>query len=242
MQILPNLDDYTLSPESTKCYLDGRYFDLVFSKYPGYISTPLRVFFNMDRNNMEQRIELLNFSYRDNPINIMRVIITTNTTRHSGVLIIDLKDGIGYYYDCSMTNNNNIILNLIENSLGIPIQLIPEKHDKEVNPDCDQSGFCVAYSIKYAYDFLNGRTFDPRHIRRWARKIEEHFGTLNPNNPDIEFGRLLPTIIGAGAGGLLGGTLGGSALIGAGIGGLGGYFLSDPNIRQSIGNYFNPYQ
>lgn len=40
---LPDLDDYMEYPETDNCYLDGRYFDLVFQNFSGYINSPMYI-------------------------------------------------------------------------------------------------------------------------------------------------------------------------------------------------------
>ena len=85
---LPNLDDYLLSDPSTSCYLDGRYFNLVFQNYPGLVKNPLTVQVNVGpngvgSNNDDVKVGIYMEPTQVNPndINLIRVIIVTNVTR-----------------------------------------------------------------------------------------------------------------------------------------------------------------
>lgn len=223
--ILPNLDDCVEYEPTESCYLDGRYFDLVFALYPGYINTPLYIKLDVEEDRMYQEIILNNFEYKDNDINILRVIIETPKSRHSGVIIFDMIDKKGYYFDSSIFKYKNMILDIITRTFSFnqPVELIAPSIDLEINPNCKKSGFCVAYSIKFVYDYLLDRKYDPSYIRRFAACIESKFGPLDTENPDVEYGPG-DTLLGAGAGALLGGTLLGpvgllgGGLLGAGLG------------------------
>lgn len=225
--ILPNLDDYMDYDPTNECYLDGRYFDLVFSEYPGYINSPILIELDVGEDYLNQKTTIhKGFTYKNYDINIIRIIIETPSSRHSGVLIIDMNKKKGYYFDSSSFNNKDIILNILTNNLFFdkPVELIPTNIILEHNPNCDISGYCVAYSIKFVYDYLLNRDFDPSEIRRFVSCIEDKYGALDPVYADIEYGPNDSTLIGAGGGALLGGLLLGpigligGGLLGAGIG------------------------
>ena len=194
---IPNLDDYKNYPETQKCYLDGRYFDLIFKNFPGFIKSPLYIknIIDTTNNNFKTSIEIKDFKINMNqPISIIRVIIETSENRHSAVIIIRNEEfGYkGYFFDPSTSTltseNNEFILLLIKDAFGIPIEMIQIYDVLDAGtPGCDITGFCVAYSIKYVYDYLNNRPFNSSNIRKFASKIESIYPPLDPNNPDIEY-------------------------------------------------------
>ena len=107
-----------------------------------------------------------------------------------------------------------------------------ENNNKEQNPNCSKSGYCVAFVIKFGYDYLLEHDYDPTDIRKFASKIESIY-TLDPNEPkDVEYGNdntgqnvLIGGLGGAAIGGLLTGSPGG-LLLGGLAGGALGYGLS----------------
>jgi len=165
--------------------------------------------------------------------NLLRLTIKTPDTRHSNLLIVDYKDGKVYRFEPlgKTAPYYDKINDMIEDYLGmffdfdLEIIDIEEGVYDEKNPKCRKSGFCVAYVILYCYAFLNGKEYNPRNIRRFARKIEKTYGTLPMDFSEPEYGFGDPNqgrnmLIG-GLGGLaLGGVVGGGQ--GALIGGLGG--------------------
>jgi hypothetical protein len=217
-----NLDNYKNYQPTQSCYLDGRYFDLIFEGYPGLIQTQLYINLDMKEHLLEQETILDNFHYRDYDINIMRVIIETPASRHSGAIIFDMVKGELYYFDSSNHPDKMILLGIIQRLFSFPentLVELPEHLGTEMTPTCRQSGFCVGYSIKFVYDYLMGRNFDPSQIRRFAAAIEVMFGRLNDRYEDVEYDTGSTV-----AGGALGG-LGGLALagpVGLLLGGIGG--------------------
>lgn len=236
--MLPDLRIYQEFEPTKSCYLDGRYFNLVFSRYPGLVSAPLEIYMDLNENGMEQSVSLNNIKFKDNDINILRVIINTPETRHSGVLLIDMENSNGYYFDCAMKTGNNVVINMMSTFLNMDIEWIALDTPYEQTPGCEKSGFCVAYSIKFAYDYLLNVPYDFNNIRRFSAAIEDAYEPLDPNNKDIEYGEFAPVFLGAVGGGLIGGLVGGvpGALVGAGIGGFGGYALA-----KSSPQYYSPY-
>jgi len=53
MQHTDNLDNYKLYPNTESCYLDGRYFNKVFARYPGLIREPLNIIIVQDKRTGE---------------------------------------------------------------------------------------------------------------------------------------------------------------------------------------------
>jgi hypothetical protein len=223
--MFPDLDDYKTYPESNDCYLDGRYFDLIYQDYPGLIETQLTI--RINSNGYESILD--DFEFRNHEINILRVIIETDTSRHSGVVIIGIFDEViqGYYFD-NLGMIEEKISKIIETLLNIKIHPLVINHNDEKNPDCNKSGYCIAYCIKYVYDYLLDRDFDPSEIRRFASCVQSKFPPLDPEYADIEYGDgLVGGLLGAGLGGLAGGAIAGPGgfLVGGLLGGAGGYYL-----------------
>jgi hypothetical protein len=159
---------------------------------------------------VNEKVSLKKFGYKDNNINILKVTIETQDHKHSGALILNVEDDEnikGFYFDSSMKNDKNIILDIIQNSLGLkyPVELIQADIHPETTMGCQKTGFCVAYAIKFVDDYLLGRSFNPNDIRRFASKIEDYFGLLDSNYKDEEYGT--GDILGGIAGGMLAGAL-----------------------------------
>ena len=233
-----NLDNYIYREPTKECYLDGRYFNKVLGDFPGLIQEPFEIYLDIKDNVIIQSAKLENVKWSQGYVNILRVIINTQNSRHSGVLLLDLAKEQGFYFDSAMVKDKNIILNILSSVLLMPIKFLEYPPTVAKTPGCEKSGFCVAYSIKFVYDYLMGREYNPDNIRSFAAEIISTYGPLDSTNPDIEYGWGGP-IFGALGGGALGGLLGGGsgALIGAGLGGLGGYLLT-----RNRNDYYNPYR
>ncbi len=254
---LVDLDDYLNYPRTNKCYLDGRYFNLVFEDYEGLIKDPLYVIITDDN------IEVLFNTFDQKIFNmprflLMRVVIISENTKHANLLIFDKDNNVCYRFDPHRNMHGFELHRLIDESIqdylnisfNFKLYNINVDFDPEFNEDCDISGYCVAYIIKYAYDFLLDRSFDPYDIRRFANKIESEYEDLLDINeePDVEYGifddpRIRNAAIAGGisalAGGLLGGSLASAAVSGLAGGGI-TYLLSrNPNTGQSaLGGLF----
>ena len=235
---LDNLSNYKSEPETQSCYLDGKYWDLVFKRYPG-----LRPTLYLEIKDKKQRgarkhgeEKVFRFHTEQKPITntnlpgIARLSIKINNVSHSNVLIFDYQNKILYRLEPLGNvpgNYFNEINNFLEEMadgyelININLTTIPE-----VNNNCEKSGYCVAYAILYAYSFLTQTPFDPDHIRKFARHIEKRYGKIS-GPPEVEYGlfgdnnnKAVPTILGASAGGLIGGAaLGPIGLVGGAIGG-----------------------
>jgi hypothetical protein len=224
------LDNYKEFDETDSCYLDGRYFNLVLSDYPGLIRNP--IYLKIKENQTEILIDIDTTEVMINDHNIpliFRMIIETHTSnnhkmRHSNLLIYHNKilyryepHGVGLsdhdqYIDAILTQyfRNTFECEL----LNINAPVIPE-----YNQNCFKSGYCVAYVLKYAYDYINGRDYDPSEIKRFVKCVETNYN-LPIGDPDIEYGKTESTLIGAAGGAVLGGIVGGPT--GLVLGGLGG--------------------
>ncbi len=247
MSYTDNLDNYKLYPDTASCYLDGRYFNKAFNKYLGLIQEPLHIFITRDKKTGELRYEEY---MRETAINnkypgLLRVIINTPEGRHSSLVIIDYAGAKIFRFDPYgrlspyFNQVNTIIERYMDRYIDFDMYVIDnppygQKYD-EKNPTCEVAGtpggFCVAYVIKYAYDYLNHRDYDPSEILKFVSAVERTYGVLPEEGKDVEyglFGNPNPNQgrnvgIGILGGSLLGGVLTGSPagiLVGAGIGGL----------------------
>ena len=242
----PNLDEYMNNKETSSCYLDGRYFNKVFSSYPGLLVNPLKIFITNQANENGKNTEMFSVSMKQSYMNkefpgLLKLVISTPTSRHSNLLILDYANGIVHRFEPLgfrgpfFNKINSIVQNYLSLFLDMKVNVIDVDLDtilNEQNPACvargQRSGFCTAYIILYAYCYLNGKEFDPRDIRRFAHMIETKYGPLPAQGKEQEYGvwgndnpnQTRNTLAGSGLG-----ALGGAALIGGPVGILGGALL-----------------
>lgn len=225
---LDNLSNYKSEPQTASCFLDARYWDLVFKRYPG-----LRPTLYLEIKDKKQRgarkhgeEKVFRFHTEQKPITntnlpgIARLSIKINNVSHSNVLIFDYQNKILYRLEPLGNvpgNYFNEINNFLEEMadgyelININLTTIPE-----VNNNCEKSGYCVAYAILYAYSFLTQTPFDPDHIRKFARHIEKRYGKIS-GPPEVEYGLFTGPNSNTGQNALLGGLTGG--LIGTAVAG-----------------------
>jgi len=269
---LPNLDDYRNYQPTKSCYLDGRYFNLVFGDYPGLIREPLVI--NLSSDDLDDpsgiryttQMKNVKISRTEYP-GLLHVIIQTPNNRHANLIILRYQEGKAFWFDPYSIIPKNVkadfgrdfrltevlrriikeYLNLYfkiklvadlnntkdytddynkrsmlgaQASQGLPsdiLRIIDEQNDRELteidlenhnlinsnykiwrnitgNPcdanveGCSISGYCVAYCIKYAYDFLKHNKYSFINIRKFASKIESMYGKLLPDGEPPEYG------------------------------------------------------
>ena len=248
-----NLPNYKYYPPTNSCYLDGRYFNKVFAKYPGLITKPLHITILPHNNgNIEYTNQMKQGKINDQYPGLLRVVINSPGSRHSNLLILDYQNKKIYRYDPHGTSSpyyqdiNQIIKKYLGMYLNFELVDINIPVADPGNPVCTSqgimNGFCVAYVIKFAYNWLNQNQYDPSDILKFARIIEHLYGPLPENKADIEYGLfggspagydnrsdrggLNPqgALIGGLGGAAIGGLLTGSGT-GVLIGGLGGGLL-----------------
>ncbi len=240
-----NLNNYKSFPNTTSCYLDGRYFNKIFSKYPGLIKEPLNITLSKPPKNTDTSLRYTNFmnqiKINNKYIGLMRVIINTPESRHSNLLIIDYNGEKIYRYEPNGTKSpyykqiNKIIEEYMDMYLDFDMYDIDAQVIDNGNPICTskgiKNGFCVAYVTKFGYDYLNGKIYDPSNILKFSRIVEDLYGPLDNNYPDIEYGLFTGSgfnnrnaLIGGLGGAAIGGLVTGSGT-GVLIGGLGGGLL-----------------
>lgn len=241
MKYTDNLDNYKSYPNTESCYLDGRYFNMVLDNYPGLIREPLYIFFKETDKVWENMVHMNRSPVDNNYMSLMRVIIEDGETRHSNLLIIDYKNQRIYRFeplglDAKYLNETNkIIEKYLGNYVDFDLYVFNTEELNEKNPNCEKGGFCTAYVIKFAYDFVNNRKYDPSDIRKFAKLVQTKYGPLPEKGKDVEFGLLTGgdvsgrnVVIGGLGGGLIGGLVTrspGGALVGAGLGGLAGTLI-----------------
>ncbi|GAG88237.1 unnamed protein product, partial [marine sediment metagenome] len=170
---------------------------------------------------------------------LLRVIIHTPEGRHSSLVIIDYAGAKIYRFDpCGRSSPyfeqvNTIIERYLDLYIDFDMYVIDNPVYDMKNPACVAkgipTGFCMAYVIKYVYDYLNARSYDPTEILRFSKAVEYNYGPLPDEGKDVEYGLFGNTnpsqgrnvVVGILGGALLGGLLTGSPA-GAVVGGAGG--------------------
>lgn len=234
-----DLEDFKSYPESKSCYLDGRYFNIVFKNFPGLLSNPL--FININNNKVDS---YMSNTLHNNEINIARCIVTVNNLnhniRHSVLIIINHIEKIILIYDPDANHPelHQIIMNTIIDYFDefnydfVDVEAV--EPPMTYLPNCDEQGVCNALVILYAYRYLMNQEMtidDVMNVRRFMSAVQSNY-ILPKGEPDVEYltnQDLLLTGTGALSGGLIGSAVGGpgGAIAGAALGGVGGYLISN---------------
>jgi len=125
---------------------------------------------------------------------LLRVIINTPEGRHSSLLIIDYKNAKIFRFDPYGRNSpyfdqvNAVIEKYLDTFLNFQLYIIDDMVPQVYNPRCDVSGYCLAFVIKYAYDYLNRRPFDGSEIMKFSNLVEQMYGPLPVEGKDVEYG------------------------------------------------------
>ena len=241
-RFLPRLHNYKQYAPTNNCYLDGQYFNRVFGSYPGLIKEPLVITFDEERNFIVDESQQL--QYNSDYTGLLRVIIEVPHARHCDLVLIEKKpvkkSGCGckantvasspgyqaYLFDPLPSSYTSQIAEIVSSFLGIEVFEIPETAPLVVSNNCQESGFCNAFVIKYAYDYLNKQNVDFDQIKSFCSCLEDRY-VINESCPDKCYGFLdNPQVLGTGLG-ALGGAATGALLTGgspAGVllGGIGG--------------------
>ncbi len=228
-----NLDNW--SKTGTKsCYLPGNYFNKVFENYPGLIREPLEIRLVKRRNAVKKYVHMKVSNINTSMPGLLRVSINADNMRHSNLLILDYENGIVHRFEplgrsaLYFAEVNELIEDYLNAFFDLELQVIDADFSGVLckNDKCDNSGFCVAYTILYAYCFVNKRDCPSGDIRKFAQKIEDTYGPIPENEKEIAYGRYddegrgARTAVGGVSGGLIGGALlGPVGLIGGALGG-----------------------
>lgn len=211
-----NLSHYKNNIETKSCYLDGRYFNKVFADYSGLIKEPLVISLKHTKKGLIQNINMKSTNINTDDVGLLRVVIKTPESRHSNLLIIDYEGQKIYRFEPLGIKApyfkiiNRLIEMYMDNYLDFVFVNFDNSSYDEKNPNCKKGGFCVAYTIKLAYNFLNHQSYDPSEIKKFAKQIEDMYGPLPKTGKDVEYG-LFDNVSGRNValGGLGGAALGG---------------------------------
>lgn len=233
-----NLDGWEKMRRTNSCSLDGAYFSRIFADYPGLLKNPLNIRIRAGRNGVRRYAHMeQNQINRDYP-GLLRVNIQANNFRHSNLLILDYENGIAHRFEPLGKNApyfqevTDAIDDYLNAFFDFDLEVIDADFSKDLkcemnerNEKCDNSGFCVAYIILYAYCYLNSRDFSScPDIRKFAAKIEQTYGKIPTNEQEVFYGRTddnrTQKMIGGSALGLGAGLLVGAPVFGlvAGLG------------------------
>ena len=236
-----DLDDYVNYPITRSCYLDGRYFNKVFANYPGLVTEPLEINIYGNEKAPKYTVKMSSAKINNRYPGLLRVIITTPSSRHSNLLILDYDNQKIYRYEPLGTSApyyrevNKIVEQYMDQYMDFTLYNLDFGVNNAKNPNCmaKDHGFCVAYVIKFGYDYLRNRQFNPDNILKFASRVENTYGLLS-GEKDEEYGFLddpkkRNTLGGGILGGLVGGAVGGGtgALVGAVGGAILGNVLTD---------------
>ena len=177
---------------SKSCHMDGKYWNVVLSEYPGLVKEPMYIIIRERKSRktglMEEKIYFrFNIQAKDMSVPLIeRLIIQTPTSRHCNLLIFTPEKI--YRMEPLRDQYTEKINQLVEN-------FFPE-HDVETidfsldekNEQCEESGYCTAYCLMYALAYLNGEDFNPANVRKFVRKVEQTY-PLPEGEPEIEYGR-----------------------------------------------------
>jgi len=129
--------------------LSGKYFNLVLGWYPGLIKVPLVLHIGTD--GVKVKGEPLGFKLKG-PAQILRVILESDQSRHSNVLVIDhiLKRVIRF--DPSGDTDSRVheaLLGILRPSFKGYDFIESPSHPQQKNDN-----LCVAYTIRFARDYI----------------------------------------------------------------------------------------
>lgn len=264
---LPNFSDYKTYQPTKSCYLDGRYFNKVFSDYPGLVHKPLVIKFVPG----DIKVEVPEIKKDCNCNSILRVVVEVCVEkkdcpssprcqtscpspvkqptcgsicdkkkqldcqlRHDMTAVIDHRVKMIYLFDPFTNEYAHYIAKIIKECLGYHVFKVHETAPVVKNKDCDMSGFCSAYAIKFGMDYINKRPCDFGNVKSFAARIEKEYPHLSGqidrtfgfwDNPEIR-NTILGGLGGAAVGTIAGGGLGGGTLVGGLLGGGAGYALT----------------
>lgn len=247
--------NYKQYPPSKSCYLDGRYFNIVFGDYPGLIENPLYIYLDKE-NKLEMYLPHIKIVPSEDYFGLLRVIVTSDKIRHSLIVVFDYENEKAFIYnpDVHHPELNDMLVDNITSFLSKFFDYeyfeIPElEYIEKEELKCEKHGVCNALIILYALYFIEGLEFNYKNVqdvRRLMTAIETNYDLPKNGKPDEEYltnnqavGLTSGTLIGAGTGLLVGGP--GGALLGAGLGAGVGYLATSPRYDDNRYNYNNGY-
>lgn len=235
----------------TRCYLDGRFFDIYIDNNLAKLSLG-KAHINIYEGNGVNEEEFDSFTSSENvEFFRLKIKVHKNNLIYCHSTILERYNGRIYWFDPARTvgdedrmqpylKYNSQIKTILETNFGKPILDVDHNIEYEIGEGCPSyTGYCVAYCIKYIEGRLMnlaGREIDFSNIKSFADYIKARYSNQLrvDEEPEVEFGPfdgsgVLPgAVVGGVAGGLLLGGVGGVAL-GALGGGLVGGALSSGN-------------
>lgn len=226
MKRIEKILNYENFSPTEKCYLDGRYFNLVLRDVaPDVLHPPMNVSINSNQDDLVANIDMdLTRLVMENADNIIRVVIKSRYMKHSTLLIVSPDKNECYMWD-ALTEETlaDPAFKKIHDLVGLAVknylkQCFDENivfvYDYTVVPkeapdhcDAEFSGYCNAYIILKALSLILNIEFNPANILRFAKAVELNYQEFLEGEPDIEY-----YFGGAGLGlGLLGGLALGAA-------------------------------
>lgn len=233
--LLLNYEQY---PASKSCYLDGRYFNLVFQDYPGLIDQPLHIHID-DNGSLNIHLPYMHINPSEDYFGLLRVIVSSKDMRHSMLVVFDYANEKAYIYnpDVHHPELNELLVEGITSYLSkfLDYEYFETAEYEYVEKEqlaCTKSGVCNSLTILYALFFIEGLEYTNKAVknaRKFMTAVETNYD-LPAGNPDIEYltdQQAAGLAIGAGSGLLIGGLTGGlpGALIGTAAGGALGFGL-----------------
>jgi hypothetical protein len=181
-----NLDDYK---PTKSCFLDGRYVNLALAHVSEFEPNPIKIVIDGDNYSLSS-----DFIRENEGVTIIRVI----TNSHSSLLWLDSEERTATHTTTTTEHNskvNDLLKMYVETFRDYKFfsKTIKVKTPKDLNPECNKSGFCNAYVIKQVLDYYDGKKFDTSlrsvDILRFATAIEANFhDQLDPNTlPEVEY-------------------------------------------------------
>ena len=224
---IENVLKYHRYQPTKKCYLDGRYFNLVLEDVaPQIIHPPMNVNINSNTDDLVANIDMeLTRLVMHDVDNIIRVVIKSRFMRHSSLLIVSPDRGTCHMWDAvtehvanepSFKKIHELVANAVKNYLK---QCFDEKmtfyYDYTIVPkivpdhcDADYSGYCNAYVLMKALSMVLDVEMDFANVLRFVTAVESEYHCFLEGPPDIEY-----YFGGVGLGlGLLGGLALGAAI------------------------------
>ncbi len=197
------------------CYLDGRYFNLVFAKYNGLISTDLSIKCIESDGLTTFKMGMPSVNYHKNSIGLLHLKIyhieknthpdekTKEIVKdiHSNVLFLNYKEKKIYRFESLGKSSpyfntiNKLLQDYFTKTLKSKYTVTSLNNDNIYNfenskclQNNEKSGFCNAYNIMYAYAYLNGRPFRSERVYNFAEKVVSLYGPLSePAEPEYGY-------------------------------------------------------
>lgn len=179
-------EKYKKYDDTESCFLDGRYFSVVFKNHRNVCKEPLMIFINND----ELRTILPN---EWGKYEIIRVVITMDKTlKHSCLLIFNGEGDVTLFNPIEDRYGDkwSLIATILQSILMLKnpsLQMYMETVDtnERANRGCIRSGFCNVHVIKRAVAHLLNKPYQPTHIKQYASMIEDNY-RLPPGVPEEE--------------------------------------------------------